>query len=153
MRKEELRHDPVRENIVKSIEYVNDNQNTVLKIFANYCFKLIKEEVQTSHAYQGDVYGGDGAEVNGFGDGDGAWEMNGRVCWECSVSHAVESCMESWYLRMKQSQGGPYSGMTRRIVAGVCCTVHQGKIDYHSPTTRYINLTDFFLALLRRIDY
>ena len=34
MRKEELRHDPVRENIVKSIEYIKENQNTVLKIFA-----------------------------------------------------------------------------------------------------------------------
>ena len=34
MKKEELRHDPVRENIVKSIEYIKENQNTVLKIFA-----------------------------------------------------------------------------------------------------------------------
>ena len=34
MRKEELRHDPIRENIVKSIEYIKANQNTVLKIFA-----------------------------------------------------------------------------------------------------------------------
>ncbi|SVE27107.1 uncharacterized protein METZ01_LOCUS479961, partial [marine metagenome] len=34
MRKEELRHDPIRENIVKSIEYIKENQNTVLKIFA-----------------------------------------------------------------------------------------------------------------------
>jgi len=34
MRKEEIRHDPVREYIVKSIEYIKENQNTVLKIFA-----------------------------------------------------------------------------------------------------------------------
>ena len=34
MKKEELRHDPVRENIVKSIEYIKENKNIVLKIFA-----------------------------------------------------------------------------------------------------------------------
>jgi len=33
MKKEEIRHDPVRENIVKGIQYIKDNQNTVLKIF------------------------------------------------------------------------------------------------------------------------
>ena len=34
MKKEELRHDPVRDNIVKGVEYIKDNQNTALKIFA-----------------------------------------------------------------------------------------------------------------------
>ena len=34
MKKEELRHDPVRENIIKGIEFVNKNKNNVLKIFA-----------------------------------------------------------------------------------------------------------------------
>ena len=34
MRKEELRHDPVRENIVKGVEYIKDNQNIFFKIFA-----------------------------------------------------------------------------------------------------------------------
>ena len=27
MKKEELRHDPIRENIVKGVEYIKDNQN------------------------------------------------------------------------------------------------------------------------------
>ena len=40
MRKEELRHDPIRENIVKSIEYIKENQNTVLKIFAGLIFLI-----------------------------------------------------------------------------------------------------------------
>ena len=34
MRKEELRHDPVRENIVKGVEYIKSNQNIFFKIFA-----------------------------------------------------------------------------------------------------------------------
>ena len=33
MRKEEIRHDPVRENIIKSVEYIKDNQNIILKVF------------------------------------------------------------------------------------------------------------------------
>ena len=39
MRKEEIRHDPVRENIVKGVEYIKENQNMVLKIFA--CFVIL----------------------------------------------------------------------------------------------------------------
>ena len=34
MRKEEIRHDPIRENIVKGVEYLKYNQNIVFKIFA-----------------------------------------------------------------------------------------------------------------------
>lgn len=34
MKKQELRHDMVRENIVKGVQYFNDNSGTVLKIFA-----------------------------------------------------------------------------------------------------------------------
>ena len=34
MRKEELRRDPVREYIVRGVEYIKDNQSTVIKIFA-----------------------------------------------------------------------------------------------------------------------
>jgi len=34
MRKEELRHDAFRENIVKGVEYFNENRATVIKIFA-----------------------------------------------------------------------------------------------------------------------
>ncbi len=33
MRKEEIRHDPIREYIVKCIEYLQDKQSTVLKVF------------------------------------------------------------------------------------------------------------------------
>ena len=33
MRKEELRNDPIRENIVKGIEYIKNHQNTIIKIF------------------------------------------------------------------------------------------------------------------------
>ena len=33
MRKEEIRHDPIRENIVKGVEYLKDNQSIVIKIF------------------------------------------------------------------------------------------------------------------------
>jgi len=36
MRKEELRHDPVRENIVKCVEYIKDNKNNALKIFVGF---------------------------------------------------------------------------------------------------------------------
>mgnify|MGYP001253350579 CR=1 FL=1 len=32
MRKEEIRHDPIRENIVKSIQYLSDNNAVVLKV-------------------------------------------------------------------------------------------------------------------------
>ena len=35
MRKEELHHDPIREIIVKSVSYIQDNRNTVLKLFAS----------------------------------------------------------------------------------------------------------------------
>jgi len=41
MRKEELRHDPVRENIVKGVEYIKENQNTVLKVFAGLVILVI----------------------------------------------------------------------------------------------------------------
>ena len=34
MKKEELRHDPVRENIVKGVQYFSDNTGTVLQVFA-----------------------------------------------------------------------------------------------------------------------
>ena len=34
MKKEELRHDPVRENIVKGVQYFSENTGTVLQIFA-----------------------------------------------------------------------------------------------------------------------
>ena len=34
MKKQELRHDPVRENIVKGVQYFNENSGTVLKVFA-----------------------------------------------------------------------------------------------------------------------
>ena len=33
MRKEELRKDPIRENIVKCVEYIKNHQNTIIKIF------------------------------------------------------------------------------------------------------------------------
>ena len=33
MRKEELRNDPIRENIVKGVEYIKNHQNTIIKIF------------------------------------------------------------------------------------------------------------------------
>ena len=41
MRKEELRHDPVRENIVKGVEYIKENQNTVLKIFTGLVILVV----------------------------------------------------------------------------------------------------------------
>ena len=34
MKKEELRHDPVRENIVKGVQYFSENTTTVLQIFS-----------------------------------------------------------------------------------------------------------------------
>ena len=34
MKKEELRHDPVRENIVKGVQYFSENTGTVLRVFA-----------------------------------------------------------------------------------------------------------------------
>ena len=34
MKKHELRHDPIRENIVKGVQYFNENSGTVLKVFA-----------------------------------------------------------------------------------------------------------------------
>ena len=34
MKKQELRRDPIRENIVKGIQYFNENSGTVLKVFA-----------------------------------------------------------------------------------------------------------------------
>ena len=34
MKKQELRHDPIRENIVKGVQYFNENSSTVLKVFA-----------------------------------------------------------------------------------------------------------------------
>ena len=34
MKKQELRHDPIRENIVKGVQYFNENSGTVLKVFA-----------------------------------------------------------------------------------------------------------------------
>ena len=34
MKKQELRHDAFRENVVKGIQYFNDNSSTVIKIFA-----------------------------------------------------------------------------------------------------------------------
>ena len=57
MRKEELRHDPVRENIIKGIEFVNKNKNNVLKIFAvlailvavfSYYNKIVSVRVENS---------------------------------------------------------------------------------------------------------
>jgi len=33
MKKEELRHDPVRENIVKGLQYISENTTTVLQVF------------------------------------------------------------------------------------------------------------------------
>ena len=41
MRKEELRHDPVRENIVKGVEYIKENQNTVLKVFSGLVILVV----------------------------------------------------------------------------------------------------------------
>ena len=34
MKKQELRHDPIRENIVKGVQYFNENSGMVLKVFA-----------------------------------------------------------------------------------------------------------------------
>ena len=34
MKKEELRHDPVRESIVKGVQYISENSATVLQVFA-----------------------------------------------------------------------------------------------------------------------
>ena len=34
MKKQELRHDPIRENIVKGIQYFSENTSTVLQILA-----------------------------------------------------------------------------------------------------------------------
>ena len=34
MKKQELRHDPIRENIVKGVQYFNENSGMVLKLFA-----------------------------------------------------------------------------------------------------------------------
>ena len=34
MKKEELRHDPIRENIVKGVQYFSENTGTVLQVFA-----------------------------------------------------------------------------------------------------------------------
>ena len=34
MKKEELRHDPIRENIVKGVQYISENTSTVLQILA-----------------------------------------------------------------------------------------------------------------------
>ena len=34
MKKEEIRHDPIRDNIVKGVEYIKENQKNVLKIFS-----------------------------------------------------------------------------------------------------------------------
>ena len=34
MKKQELRHDPIREYIVKGVQYFNENSSTVLKVFA-----------------------------------------------------------------------------------------------------------------------
>ena len=34
MKKEELRHDPIRENIVKGVQYISENTGTVLQVFA-----------------------------------------------------------------------------------------------------------------------
>ena len=34
MKKEELRHDPIRENIVKGVQYFSENTSTALQILA-----------------------------------------------------------------------------------------------------------------------
>jgi len=34
MKKEELRHDPIRENIVRGVQYISENTGTVLQVFA-----------------------------------------------------------------------------------------------------------------------
>ena len=34
MKKQDLRHDPIRENIVKGVQYFNENSGNVLKVFA-----------------------------------------------------------------------------------------------------------------------
>jgi len=40
MKKEELRHDPVRENIVKGVQYFSENTRTVLQVFAAVVFAV-----------------------------------------------------------------------------------------------------------------
>ena len=58
MKKEELRHDPVRENIVKSIEYIKENlrgirlflEESKLLLKSNIFVNQINDEIKNGHA-------------------------------------------------------------------------------------------------------
>ena len=56
MKKEELRHDPVRENIVKGVQYFSENTATVLQILAAIVIAIGGSPGGRAHARTGDRY-------------------------------------------------------------------------------------------------
>ena len=63
MKKDELRHDPVRENIIKGVEYIGNNKNTLFKVFIGVVFLVA---AFSYYNYTGSVNVGNAAEIAGL---------------------------------------------------------------------------------------
>ena len=125
MRKEELRHDPVRENIVKSIEYIKENQNTVLKIFAGL---IILIGGLSYYNHMGSISQDDASNISGFaqnsfinGEIDEAMVKFERVLDDYpGTSGAIQSIV---YLLNDAVTQGDYEAVSKFI------SQYQGSID------------------------
>ena len=130
MRKEELRHDPVRENIVKSIEYIKENQNTVLKIFAGIVILVV---VISFYKNRGTVKLGNASKIAGLaqnsfinGEIDEAMVKFERVMADYpSTSGATQSLV---YLLNDAVTQGDYDAASNLIAQ------HKGSIE--DPTVQ-----------------
>ena len=117
MRKEELRHDPVRENIVKGVEYIKENQNTVLKVFAGLVILVI---VLSFYKHKGTVKLDNASKIAGLaqntfinGETDEAIVKFERVLDDYpSTSGATQSIV---YLLSDAVTKGDYEGVSNLI--------------------------------------
>ena len=130
MRKEELRHDPVRENIVKGVEYIKENQNTVLKVFAGLVILVV---VLSFYKHKGTVKLDNASKIAGLaqntfinGETDEAMVKFERVLDDYpSTSGATQSIV---YLLSDAVTRGDYEAVSNLIAQ------HKGSIE--DPTVK-----------------
>ena len=130
MKKEELRHDPVRENIVKGVEYIKENQNTVLKVFAGLIILVV---VLSFYKHKGTIKLDNASKIAGLaqnsfinGETDEAMVKFERVLdYYPSTSGATQSIV---YLLSDAVSQGDYEAVSNLIEQ------HKGSIE--DPTVQ-----------------
>ncbi len=130
MKKEELRHDPVRENIVKGVEYIKENQNTVLKVFAGLIILVV---VLSFYKHKGTIKLDNASKIAGIaqnsfinGETDEAMVKFERVLdYYPSTYGATQSIV---YLLSDAVSQGDYEAVSKLIAQ------HKGRIE--DPTVQ-----------------